>query len=95
MLSFVPKGTLPVFGQKMGFQVQPITEAEAHEILAAVARQKTDSFTVEDMIAWPQKAWYVGDVLGADDVHLYWGVWNTPTLTRVVVLEETNAELVT
>ena len=53
------------------------------------------SLTVDDMIACPQKGWYVGEVLGIADVHLYWGLWNNPTLTRVVILEEADAELVT
>ncbi len=95
MVTFTPQGALAVFGEKITFEIQEITKEEAREILAELQRRTVGSLTVDDMIAWPTKAWYVGDVLGIADVHLYWGVWNTPALTRVVVLSEATAEIVT
>ena len=90
MVSFEPKGILPAFGEKLGFEVQSITAAEAREILEAAhalaVAKSTDAPTVEQMITQPDKGWYVGDVLGEEELFLYWGLWDTPTLTRVVVL---------
>ena len=82
MISFEPKGTLPAFGEKLGFQVMPISREQAREILEAVhaleLSKSADAPTVEQMIAQPDKGWYVGEVLGEEELFLYWGAHTYP-----------------
>ena len=61
MIAFEPKGTLQAFGEKLGFQVMPISREQAREILEAAyalaAAKSTDAPSVEQMIAQPDKGW--------------------------------------
>jgi len=86
MIAFEPKGTLQAFGEKLGFQVMPISREQAREILEAAyalaAAKSTDAPSVEQMIAQPDKGW----MWVMPSARKSSSSTGEPTLTRVVVL---------
>ncbi len=92
--AFVPQETITDFQGRWIFQIQPITEKEARQLLAAVHQQPIHTITKADMLILKQRGWHVGHIVGVNDVHLYWGViGNAPALTRVICVADMNVRL--